>query len=595
MLNPGQFGSAVMEVIPGNTGPQPPEPPMPIEAVIEVADVNSPPTCSFPDALAIVESAGPLTLPRFLTNLSVGPDNERYQHLVFQIEAALFPAELFAAPPFVTAEGSLMMQTADGRHGSAQLILSCWDSGGVEYGGVNTAGSGPVALRVLPQPKVFSVEPGFSSLSGGGNLTVRGQHFGSEVSRGYWRSEYEHVTVFIGREACERTLFVSDSELLCVGVPPGNGVSAVTVSVSDPFATTQFAPSLERNGSLPDSFVHLLFIAGGPSVLAFGAHYVPPVPPPPPVVPGFENLTAFLESSAESLRPSPEKSNWTLVPNGTIGANGTNGTSPSALSDAPPTSLDPSGRPNVTNSSNGSTALSGDGLAALARDMRVWLRATLCVSNGTNMTGAEVRAAEVRTLCNATLNHTLRLAGLCALSRDLGLLAPLANGTNRSAALLATACGFAPPPVWAPSFPPALDTIDAGVSGVVRALAQLDGRVYAGGGFVGRRVRGARGVMAWRNAADEEGALPEALGGGVDGAVAALAGHRGLLVLGGTFTAAITTDGKRVPSGGLVAWDPAEADWIVVGRTPMHGAPPPPPPPPPFFVLIGHAASFTPY
>ena len=44
----------------------------------------------------------------------------------------------------------------------------------------------------------------------------------------------------------------------------------------------------------------------------------------------------------------------------------------------------------------------------------------------------------------------------------------------------------------------------------------------------------------------------EALGNGVDGAVAALEPHGALLILGGSFTAALTAAGTPVRCGGLV-------------------------------------------
>jgi len=57
-----------------------------------------------------------------------------------------------------------------------------------------------VAIRVFPKPKVVGVEPGYSALRGGGTVTVRGLHFGSEISRGYWAAKYQHLTVFVGAE-----------------------------------------------------------------------------------------------------------------------------------------------------------------------------------------------------------------------------------------------------------------------------------------------------------------------------------------------------------------------------------------------------------
>lgn len=434
------------------------------------------------------------------------------------------------------------MQTGDGRHGSAGLTLSCWDNGGVTYGGRNTNGQGPVAIRVFPKPKVFSVEPGYSALRGGGTVTVRGLHFGSEMSRGYWEAAYQHLTVFVGHEACARTEYVSDSELRCIGVPPGNGVSAITVSVSDPFATTPLVLSLERNGTLASSFAHILFLASGPSFLAIGSHHVALVPEAAPPVLPFLNLTAFLESSAAFI-PPPTAANNSNSSNSTNSAMSFNASNATMMDEAPM----------VRN-----TTLE---LETLFRGIAEYLTGVLC----TNRTRAQQEEAGVEALCGALPNATLPLAVLCNITTRF----PLGNASSLNTTLFALLCR---PPLIPEIFPPVLRTLDVGVSGVIRAITEINGRVFAGGSFVGWRTREARHIMAWRNVRGEDGVEVEPLGNGVDGAVAALARHGDLLILGGSFTAALTTRGEPVRCGGLVAWDPVGHDWVVVGRTPLYGS-----------------------
>ena len=126
------------------------------------------------------------------------------------------------------------------------------------------------------------------------------------------------------------------------------------------------------------------------------------------------------------------------------------------------------------------SVLNGTTRDTLALALAEYLAAALCP----NTTPAQQAEAGIATLCasywsESTLssNATLPRAAICAIATRLN-----ASGVN--ATLFTLLCS-------APSVAtnaPVLETIDAGVSGVVRAVTEMAGRVFAGGSFVGHRT-----------------------------------------------------------------------------------------------------------
>jgi hypothetical protein len=263
VLAKAQFGDAVLSLEVGNTGPPQAFPRVVFK--IEVVAVNQPPSCTVPHPLYLPENAGPQTVRGFATQLSVGPPSESWQHLVFVVKVTADPPDLFAMTPVIDSAGTLLIHVADSRFGTATLHVTCRDNGGTKYGGSNTrrGGAMSVQVKVLANPIVQRIRPGLGSVFGGGTMTVIGRHFGSELSRGYRRDTYTGMQVFIADVPCKRTSFRSDTELVCDGIPPGNGPANVTVTIRDSVSTSPITPQVQLFGRLQGVYsYHSFFVVG---------------------------------------------------------------------------------------------------------------------------------------------------------------------------------------------------------------------------------------------------------------------------------------------------------------------------------------------
>ena len=129
--------------------------------------------------------------------------------------------------------GVLVFQTYPEVHGNALLYVQARDSGGTENGGsdVPVGGLKMVNFSVFPRPLILSVSPAFGSIYGGTKVTVRGLYFGSEYSRGYLNTIYG-ITVYVGQQTCQNTIYVADSEVVCE-TPPGNGLHSVVLTIEE--------------------------------------------------------------------------------------------------------------------------------------------------------------------------------------------------------------------------------------------------------------------------------------------------------------------------------------------------------------------------
>jgi hypothetical protein len=118
-------------------------------------------------------------------------------------------------------------------------------------------------LKVLPLPRVAAVVPALTHTDGGSRVTVTGQYFGSKYSRGYGADAYGNIAVYIGGARCSGERVISDSAVSCMA-PPGVGVSAVSVNISD--------GALTRSGFKSRAFTQSLMYFGGSlsSAGAFG-------------------------------------------------------------------------------------------------------------------------------------------------------------------------------------------------------------------------------------------------------------------------------------------------------------------------------------
>ena len=90
-------------------------------------------------------------------------------------------------------------------------------------------------MKVLPTPEIFSMKPCLISandvVSSSVEITVSGKYFGSYLARGYYKDTYDYIDVIIGNTSCNITLFVSDEQLICKGLPEKYGLFTVHVQV----------------------------------------------------------------------------------------------------------------------------------------------------------------------------------------------------------------------------------------------------------------------------------------------------------------------------------------------------------------------------
>ncbi|MBN8626714.1 MAG: cadherin-like domain-containing protein, partial [Planctomycetes bacterium] len=144
-----------------------------ITVTLNIAPVNDAPTFNLSAAAGVPMNAGQVEIEGFLTDLSVGPENEAAQ--TFTITLTSDNPDLFAADgqPAIDAEGKLTFTPQYA--GNALITVQVQDSGGTADGGVNTT------------TKTFSIDvsaPSYGSGSGGTSGGVYTNAVSSTVSFG---------------------------------------------------------------------------------------------------------------------------------------------------------------------------------------------------------------------------------------------------------------------------------------------------------------------------------------------------------------------------------------------------------------------------
>ena len=105
---------------------------------VAVAAVNDAPAFNLPTAnVTVIQDSAARTVPGFATGITAGPANESGQTLAFLVSTDN-PA-LFAAGPWIAADGTLTFTPAAGASGSATVTVRLRDDGGVADGGADTS------------------------------------------------------------------------------------------------------------------------------------------------------------------------------------------------------------------------------------------------------------------------------------------------------------------------------------------------------------------------------------------------------------------------------------------------------------------------
>ncbi|MHB8895046.1 MAG: zinc-dependent metalloprotease family protein [Candidatus Geothermincolia bacterium] len=97
---------------------------------------------------AVLVNDGAQTVAGWATGISAGPANESTQTLSFITTNDR--TGLFGAQPKVAADGTLSFRPATNKSGSATVTVRLRDSGGTDYGGVNTSAAQTFTITVTP-------------------------------------------------------------------------------------------------------------------------------------------------------------------------------------------------------------------------------------------------------------------------------------------------------------------------------------------------------------------------------------------------------------------------------------------------------------
>ena len=203
---------------------------------IVVLPVNDPPSADVTPFLGLAQGAEEVVIPFFVTNISVGPENEVWQKPVFHVQSEVDTPGLLTHMPEIDERGTLAMRLWPSMHGRIRMRVMLSDTGGIAYGGRNSSSKFPVTaeIKVFALPTIFSVSPCVGTAGGGWTITIRGNFFGSAYTTEGKAVDGAQISgavrVHVGKQPCKNTRFVSDTLLVC-DVPKGVRRREVQVTV----------------------------------------------------------------------------------------------------------------------------------------------------------------------------------------------------------------------------------------------------------------------------------------------------------------------------------------------------------------------------
>jgi VCBS repeat-containing protein len=128
---------------------------------LNVQPVNDPPSFTVGPNHVVAEDAGPQSVVDFVTNISLGPENETdgeqrgpfgspYNNQTGTFTVTTNRPELFTTLPAISPDGTLTYETAPNANGEALVSVFLTDTGGTARGGLNTSDTHTFTLTVLP-------------------------------------------------------------------------------------------------------------------------------------------------------------------------------------------------------------------------------------------------------------------------------------------------------------------------------------------------------------------------------------------------------------------------------------------------------------
>jgi len=478
-----------------------------------VLPVNDPPSAAVTSFLGLAQGLTTVEIPFFVTNITVGPENEVWQEAVFHVYSQSDTPNLLTRMPKIDSKGTLSLALWPQVHGRIHLRIVLSDTGGSENGGRNVSAHFPVEseIKVYPSPVIVSVSPCLGTARGGWRITIRGNYFGSAYSTDGQGHEVfpaqvgADVEVKVGEHVCSNTTFLSDTMLQC-DVPAGGMRRSVTVTVGGGQSLNKQGRLLSdwsgRQATYVDGVVHAHVYFGGaagPSGARTGSGYRwAPWPP------GEKTSPEKSSPGAPATAPAHNCSGNTTSGNATA-----NCTATDTDTDAAPPGSSPPPEPAAEDvhgywqQANASNATDPNGTAS------PWWRAP----GGAWLDGGgQGGFMAVSPSMDCPKSENLISSGFSAAEE-----CPLAawNGAEQ----------------WVPATVSSLSCLSAHVlSRSVRAMQVFGPYLFLGGSFLGHTNNAYDYVLQW------DGAKVQPLGGGLDGTVYALNTFRGQLVVGGSFS-----------------------------------------------------------
>ena len=216
--------------------------------ILHVKTTDSIPTFLSVLEVLSIENSGPQIFYGAVYNYN--DSSQGNGNITFKVNFSSTVTDLFSQYPRLTSDGSLHYTASLDKFGYATLsVCAC-----MNVCACTPNKSRQITIKIIPSPRVTAAIPNFGPLTGGNKITVIGKYFGSELSRGYYSSNYFNFSVLVCGSLCVDVSFLSDTELECVATR-GIGTGSIYVNISD----GMFA----RGGVLFNAYTYTASIFGG--------------------------------------------------------------------------------------------------------------------------------------------------------------------------------------------------------------------------------------------------------------------------------------------------------------------------------------------
>ncbi|WP_425615740.1 Ig-like domain-containing protein [Anatilimnocola sp. NA78] len=124
--------------------------------VINLTPVNDAPSFTKGLDQAVLEDAGPQSIPLWATDISAGINETGTVGFVIESNSN---SPLFAVPPAISESGTLTYTTTANASGTATIVVRVTDLGGTDNGGVNTSATQSFVITVNPTNDAPTIAP----------------------------------------------------------------------------------------------------------------------------------------------------------------------------------------------------------------------------------------------------------------------------------------------------------------------------------------------------------------------------------------------------------------------------------------------------